>query len=61
MATTNICSHKINDVVQKSAINEGNFAEFTIFKSFSKNPYLNICNRGETKNILYTINKKCIV
>lgn len=61
MATTNICSHKINEIVQKSVINEGNFAEFTIFKSFSKNPYLNICNRGETKNILYIINKKCIV
>ena len=61
MATTNICSHKINEFVQKSVIDEGNFAEFAIFKSFSKNPYLNICNRGETKNILYIINKKCIV
>ena len=61
MATTNICSHKINEIVQKSVIDEGNFAEFAIFKSFSKNPYLNICNRSETKNILYIINKKCIV
>ena len=61
MATTNICSHKINEIVQKSVIDEGNFAEFAIFKSFSKNPYLNICNRSETKNILYTINKKCNV
>lgn len=58
MATTNICSFKINDVVQKSFISEGNFAEFVVFKSFSKNPYLNICNRVETKNILYTINRK---
>ena len=58
MATTNICDFKINDVVQKSIIEEQNFAEFIIFKSFSKNPYLNICNRCETKNILYTINKK---
>lgn len=61
MATTNICSHDVNNIVQKTAINEGNCAEFVIFKSFSKNPYLNICNRSETKNILYIINKKCIV
>ena len=61
MATTNVCSHKINNVIEKSYIGEGNFAEFNIFKSFSKNPYLNICNRCETKNILYTINKRTIV
>ena len=58
MATTNVCGFKINDVVQKSLISEGDFAQFTVFKSFSKNPYLNICNRQETKTILYTINKK---
>ena len=61
MATTNVCSHKINNVIEKSYIGEGNFAEFNIFKSFSKNPYLNICNRCETKNILYTINKRTTV
>lgn len=58
MATTNVCRFDVNNIIQKSFINEGNFAEFVIFKSFSKNPYLNICNRCETKNILYTINKK---
>ena len=58
MATTNVCNFNINDVVGKSVIDVGNFAEFIIFKSFSKNPYLNICNRAETKNILYVINKK---
>ena len=58
MATTNVCGFKINDIVQKSVISENNFAEFNVLKSFSKNPYLNICNRTETKNILYTINKK---
>ena len=58
MATTNVCGFKINDVVQKSLISEGDFAQFTVFKSFSKNPYLNICNRQETKTILYTINKR---
>ena len=61
MATTNVCRFDVNNIIQKSFINEGNFAEFVIFKSFSKNPYLNICNRCETKNILYIINKKCIV
>ena len=61
MATTNVCSSDVNNIIQKSLINEGSFAEFIIFKSFSKNPYLNICNRCETKNILYTINKKCNV
>ena len=58
MATTNVCGFNINSIVEKSMILEDNFAEFNIFKSFSKNPYLNICNRIETKNILYTINKK---
>ena len=57
MATTNICNFNINHVVNKSWINEGNFAEFIVLNSFSKNPYLNICNRVETKNILYIINK----
>lgn len=61
MSTTNICSHSINDVVQKSCIMEDNFAELIVFDSFSKNPYLNICNRCETKNILYIINKRSIV
>lgn len=58
MATTNVCGFGINKIVEKSMILEDNFAQFFIFKSFSKNPYLNICNRLETKNILYTINKK---
>jgi cytosine/adenosine deaminase-related metal-dependent hydrolase len=58
MATTNVCGFEINSVIQKSMILEGNSAEFIVMKSFSKNPYLNICNRVETKNILYTINKK---
>ena len=61
MATTNVCGSNVNNIIQKTFINEGNFAEFVIFKSFSKNPYLNICNRLETKNILYIINKKCNV
>ena len=57
MATTNVCKSPINNVVQKSTIEEDNSAEFIVLKSFSKNPFLNICNRLETKNILYIINK----
>lgn len=57
MATTNICGFDINNIVEKSLILEDNFAEFNVLKSFSENPYINICNRVETKNILYTINK----
>ena len=58
MATTNICRFDINEVVQKSHISQGSDVEFIVLNSFSKNPYLNICNRLETKNILYVINKK---
>lgn len=58
MATTNINHFEINNIVQKTVIEEGNCAEFLVFKSFSKNPYLNIINRCESKNILYIINKK---
>lgn len=58
MATTNICRFDINEVVQKSHISPGSDVEFIVLNSFSKNPYLNICNRLETKNILYVINKK---
>jgi cytosine/adenosine deaminase-related metal-dependent hydrolase len=58
MATTNVCDFGINDVIQKSAIREGDTAEFIVYNSFSKNPCLNIINRCESKNILYIINKR---
>lgn len=58
MATTNVCCDGINDIVGKSTIDVGHNAEFIVSNSFSKNPYLNIINRCESKNILYTINKK---
>ena len=58
MATTNVCNNGINDIVGKSTIDVGNTAEFMVLNSFSINPYLNIINRCESKNILYTINKK---
>ncbi len=58
MATTNVCGSEINDVVGKSAISVGSSAEFIVSNSFSTNPYLNMINRCESKNILYIINKK---
>ncbi|WP_407423712.1 amidohydrolase family protein [Methanobrevibacter sp.] len=58
MATTNVCDNAINAIVKKSTIDVGSDAEFIVLNSFSKNPYLNIINRCESKNILYTINKK---
>lgn len=61
MATTNICGFEINNVIDKSLIIEDNLAEFNVFNSFSKNPYLNIINRCETKDILYRINRKIII
>ena len=53
MATTNACLHDFS----KSYIEIGQDAEFNVIKHFSKNPYLSIINRSQTKNILYTINK----
>ena len=53
MATTNPCTFDFS----KSYIEIGNAAELIIFKQISKNPFLNIINRGETKNILYIIDK----
>ena len=61
MATTNVCRFNFNNIIKKSMICEGNSAEFIVLKSFSKNSYLNICNRIETKNILYTVNKKLYI
>ena len=57
MATTNVCDTKLNAIVAKSTIDVGNDAELIVSNSFSKNPYLNMINRCESKNILYTINK----
>ncbi len=53
MATTNACLFDFD----KSYIEIGQVAEFNVIKHFSKNPYLSIINRSQTKNILYTINK----
>lgn len=53
MATTNPCHYDF----PKSFIEIGQFAEFMVLEKFSQNPYLNIINRLETKNILYTINR----
>lgn len=57
MATSNILNFTINDSINKSVISEGCAAELFIAKQLSKNPYLNIINRCESKTILYIINK----
>ncbi|MCC7553587.1 MAG: amidohydrolase family protein [Methanobacteriaceae archaeon] len=41
----------------KSIINEDNYCEIFISKKLSKNPYLSIINRIETKDIINIINK----
>ena len=53
MATTNSCNYNFS----KSFIDVGQVAELNVIKHFSKNYYLSIINRSETKNILYTINR----
>ncbi len=53
MATTNACQFNFD----KSFIEIGQYAELNIVKHFSKNYYLSLINRSETKNILYTINR----
>ena len=53
MATTNGCLFNFN----KSYVDVGQFAELNVVKHFSKNYYLSLINRSETKNILYTINR----
>ena len=53
MATTNACLYNFN----KYCIDVGQVAQFNVIKHFSKNPYLSLINRSETKNILYTIDR----
>ncbi|WP_299525056.1 amidohydrolase family protein [uncultured Methanobrevibacter sp.] len=55
MATTNICNFEINKFIKKPVIDVNQDAKLFIAKRYSKNPYLNIINRCETKNILYTM------
>ena len=52
-ATVNVCSSDINEIIKKPLIAENNPAQFFMVKQFSKNPYLSIINRTETKHITY--------
>ena len=56
-ATTNICNFEINRYIEKPVIDVNQEANLFISKKYSKNPYLNIINRCETKNILYIMNR----
>jgi cytosine/adenosine deaminase-related metal-dependent hydrolase len=47
--------------INKQCIEENNFAHFFISKNLSKNPYLSILNRTETKDIINIINKNKII
>lgn len=60
MATTNVAYSTVNNKIKKSVIAENNLAEFAVFKQKSKDPYLNIINRSNAKDILYIINKDII-
>lgn len=55
-ATVNVCSSGINEVIKKPVIAENNPAQFFMVEQFSKNPYLSIINRTETKHIIYPFN-----
>jgi len=56
LATTNFHMPFTN-----SSIEKGNFCEIFICKQLSKNPYLSIINRTETKHIKKIINKNIII
>lgn len=55
--TTNICNFSINHYIQKPIIDVNQEVNLFISKRYSKNHYLNIINRCETKNILYIMNR----
>jgi cytosine/adenosine deaminase-related metal-dependent hydrolase len=52
----NFNKSNLNSKINKSYINPGNLAQLFVVKNFSKNFYLNIINRVETKDILYIFN-----
>lgn len=60
MATTNVAYSLINNQINKSVVAENNLAQFVVFKQKSRNFYLNIINRSNSKDILYIVNKNII-
>lgn len=54
--TTNISYYNLNEYINKPVIDVNERAEFFTIKQFSKNPYLSIINRSETKDIKNNIN-----
>lgn len=56
MATTNICCNDINLKINKQEISQNKSPYLLIIKQISKNPYLSIINRSETKHIKNIIN-----
>ena len=54
--TTNVSYSNLNEYINKPVIDVNERAEFFTIKQFSKNPYLSIINRSETKHIKNNIN-----
>lgn len=54
--TTNVSYSNLNEYINKPVIDVNERAEFFTIKQFSKNPYLSIINRSETKDIKNNIN-----
>lgn len=49
------------NILKKSIIEENNYCQLMIVKQLSKNPYLSLISRTETKDIIYVINKEDII
>lgn len=56
MATTNVCYGLINQKIGKYDISEGNFSQLVVARRKSRDPYLSIINRLQTKDIKNIIN-----
>jgi len=54
-------NNNIKTLINKSIIQEKNSAELFIAKKLSKNPYLSLINRSETKDIICLVNKDKLI
>lgn len=57
LATTNVNSQTLNNIINKSVIDINQNAEFFIVPKISNDFYLNIINRIVSKDLIYIINK----
>jgi len=61
LSLSNNNSQHIYKKINKSIIEEGSNAELFISKKISKNPYLSLINRSETKDIICLMNKDRLI